>query len=647
MSVMSPSPTPEFSGVADQSRGGALRALATALLLSQLCFWIGLGAAEYLAKPRGALPQREALLQLAEPDGSFAAEGSLIPVPLQVEPGYAYRDAERRPGGRFLHYFDVDDPAAELALFLGYTRRIEEVRLNGQILKAQTSAESWAVMGGFQPATFLLPPEFLRSGRNELAIKVSGRSLKILPVFYLADAGKVISAHRWARLFSVDLVVASIGIMLFVVLLLLTTDWPAGDRQRVNALAVLLLAWTLRNLSILDIDDGLPDSVRLLFSLLVTYGFLAALLAFVFAWAGHATLGRRLALGVLAVATAIAVIANLGGTRLLFAWGQDLETLLTQLIAITGAVLLLRRHATHPQGTLGETVLFLICLTAVMVDDLDNRLHWQIPGFDWLPLTFYAAPMCGILLALGMNANLAAQTARSRRLALARNEELQRELAEREREIAAAYAARQALERDAALSAERQRLVRDMHDGVGGQLVSLLLATRNNSLTRGQLIDALQTTVEDLRLIVQSLDSAGDSLEEALARFRERATPRIEAAGIEVQWRIDAQARTLGFGPTAILQIYRALQEMCTNVLRHAAARRIEIGLRVTGVEGEQVTLSVADDGVGVSPNARMSGQGLRSLHDRAAQLGGGLTIGAGLEGRGTCFELTIPIPAR
>lgn len=643
---MSPTPTPEFSGVIDRRRGTRLRALATALLLSQLCFWLGLGTAEYLAKPRGALPQGEALLQLAEPDGSFPADGQLIPVPVENEPAYRYRDAERRPAGRFLHRFDVSDASAELALFLGYTRRIDEVRLNGQILKAQTSAESWAVMGGFQPATFLLPPEFLRVGRNEIAIKVSGRALKILPVFYIADAGEVLDAHRWARLFSVDLVVASIGIMLFVVLLLLTTDWPTNDRQRVNALAVLLLAWTLRNLSILDIDDGLPNSVRLLFSLLVTYGFLAALLAFTFAWANQADRGRRLALGVMAIATVIAVIANLGGTRLLFAWGQELETLLTQLIAITGAVLLLRRHAAQPRGSFGETVLFLICLTAVMIDDLDNRLHLQVPGFDWLPLTFYAAPMCGIVLALGMNANLAAQTARSRRLAVARNEELQRELAEREMEIAAAYAARQSLERDAALSAERQRLVRDMHDGVGGQLVSLLLATRNDSISREQLIEALQTTVEDLRLIVQSLDSAGDSLEEALARFRERATPRIEAAGVEVRWRIDARARTPGFGPTAVLQIYRALQEMCTNVLRHAGARRIEIGLQRTGSADERITLSVADDGIGLPLNAGTSGHGLRSLHDRAAELGGTLATGPGIGGRGTRFELSLPLPA-
>ena len=245
-----------------------------------------------------------------------------------------------------------------------------------------------------------------------------------------------------------------------------------------------------------------------------------------------------------------------------------------------------------------------------------------------------------------MNANLAAQSARSRRLAVARNEELQRELAEREIEIAAAYAARQSLERDAALSAERQRLVRDMHDGVGGQLVSLLLATRNDSLSREQLIAALQTTVEDLRLIVQSLDSAGDSLEEALARFRERATPRIEAAGVEVRWRIDARASTPGFGPTAVLQIYRALQEMCTNVLRHAGARRIEIGLQRTGSADERITLSVADNGIGLPPNAGTSGHGLRSLHDRAAELGGSLTIGPGLEGRGTRFELSLPLPA-
>jgi signal transduction histidine kinase len=187
---------------------------------------------------------------------------------------------------------------------------------------------------------------------------------------------------------------------------------------------------------------------------------------------------------------------------------------------------------------------------------------------------------------------------------------------------------RQALIRQSALAEERRRIMRDMHDGIGGRLVSLaaqLQGTQRTSATsidRQELASELLMALEDMRLIVDSLDTAGDDLGMALGAFRGRMEPRLGGSGLETHWALDDAVASLHLPAAAILDIYRILQEVFANVLRHARARSVSFRAQLRP-DGE-VWIDVDDDGVGIG--GAPQGTGRTSMRDRASRHGASVT---------------------
>ena len=195
------------------------------------------------------------------------------------------------------------------------------------------------------------------------------------------------------------------------------------------------------------------------------------------------------------------------------------------------------------------------------------------------------------------------------------------------------------------LLAERARIMRDMHDGVGGQLVSLLSAVRGGKSNIDRMDQDIQNALNDLRLMIDSLDNVGTSLDTALAIFQERARARLKAEGIKFHWKNLLDEPAEGFGSETVLHIYRILQEALTNIQRHAQAKNVSITLeKIAGDLSLQIT--VKDDGRGIS-NQDKSGRGIESMKGRARKLGGILTIEP--ENSGTILRLQLketPTPA-
>jgi signal transduction histidine kinase len=91
--------------------------------------------------------------------------------------------------------------------------------------------------------------------------------------------------------------------------------------------------------------------------------------------------------------------------------------------------------------------------------------------------------------------------------------------------------------------------------------------------------------------------------------------------------------------PAAVeVAAYRIVQEALMNVAKHAQARSCNIRLALAGA----LQIEIADDGVGLS-DARSPGVGLRSMHERAAELGGTCEIGS-MVGGGTRIGIRLPV---
>jgi two-component system sensor histidine kinase UhpB len=197
--------------------------------------------------------------------------------------------------------------------------------------------------------------------------------------------------------------------------------------------------------------------------------------------------------------------------------------------------------------------------------------------------------------------------------------------------------------------AERRRLARDLHDGIGQTLTALKQqldvveqsASELPAAARTRLRDAAELAAQALHetrelsrlLRPQILDDLG--LEPALRwltrTFSERTGLALEVDLVGIDRRLPPDLETLA---------YRVVQEGLNNVGKHAGAGRAQVWARC---EGGQLELVVADDGKGFDPNApEGDGSGLRGMRDRVELFGGRIDIGS-RPGKGTRIVARVP----
>ncbi len=228
---------------------------------------------------------------------------------------------------------------------------------------------------------------------------------------------------------------------------------------------------------------------------------------------------------------------------------------------------------------------------------------------------------------------------------------------EAEEKLKASFAREEERARAAALTRERTRLMRDLHDGLGGQLVSIVaLSERGNGSP--DIGEAARAALKDLRLVIDSMDDIGGDLMLALGSWRERAMAQLRPHGIALDWRAGtAQGLPVHpeLRPWHVIQIVRLLDEAVTNAVKHANARRITVRIEtLAGPAGvERGCITVEDDGKGfeVSPDGTAAvsikaARGLRNMRSRATRCGAELELSSCTAGdgvQGTRVRLTMP----
>jgi signal transduction histidine kinase len=154
--------------------------------------------------------------------------------------------------------------------------------------------------------------------------------------------------------------------------------------------------------------------------------------------------------------------------------------------------------------------------------------------------------------------------------------------------------------------------------------------------------EALRDALDDLRLVIDSLDPGEQDLLTVLGMVRARLEPRLAQHGLRFQWRVVEVPPLPGFGPDMALQVMRIVQEAITNVVKHARASRITIRTgEAPGPGGRAgVFVEIVDDGNGMAAHP-VPGRGLVGMRRRAARLGGVVAIDA--MDRGTRVRLWLP----
>lgn len=228
------------------------------------------------------------------------------------------------------------------------------------------------------------------------------------------------------------------------------------------------------------------------------------------------------------------------------------------------------------------------------------------------------------------------------------NRDLESRLTAREAQLEVTYQKLRLIENEQVLSTERQRLMQDMHDGLGSSLTSALRALDGGHSQTMELRQMLSECIDDLKLTIDSLEPVQTDLLLLLASVRYRLGQRLQAAGIEVLWLVQDVPSLPWLDPKSALHILRIFQEVLSNISKYAQAKQVVFQTRYTDT---QVIVSIADNGLGfampVHDNPALSdvqtirGRGLRNMRQRADALGARVRWERAAVG--SCFELHLP----
>jgi nitrate/nitrite-specific signal transduction histidine kinase len=200
-----------------------------------------------------------------------------------------------------------------------------------------------------------------------------------------------------------------------------------------------------------------------------------------------------------------------------------------------------------------------------------------------------------------------------------------------------------------AVMKERSRLSRDLHDSVTQSLygVTLYAEAAARQLILGdtdavadhlcELRSTAQESLREMRLLIFELRLPALKREGLAAALQMRLEAVEEKVGLETSFTVEGDGR---LSPEIEEGLYRIAQEALNNALKHAHANRVSVHLHHNH---QLVTLKIADDGVGFDPAAEQGkgGFGLRGMAERAARLGGELTVQSSPD-HGTCIRVEV-----
>ncbi len=550
---------------------------------------------------------------------------------------------------RISYEIDVGDcagsPAAALWVFrAGAPYRIETQGMPLTLLSASDLARSNVqgrvqpsdtdgVYNGRIPALFALPPgartlrielqtvPYLSAGVVQLAV---GPTNLLLPLH--TDAVRSVVGHADA----------ASGVVLVIGLMALLLWLPRWRDLSLLWLAIACGLWGVRGL--IYFDNTVPGN-PLLFEQLNAVNALLAAVAIVAAVLRLIRPVSRRHVQVMLAAALLSLLAfplaELAGQGAVAARSLA-QAAGTGIICWLGLQIWQRRQAMPLRHFSAFTFCLLTLLTAV-AHDLMVVAGVLPPTSDAFVFWGFVVVLVGFALMSGeyvvMTLNRAERS----------NEELELRIAQKSSALELSYQQLRSSEQEAARAQERERLLRDMHDGMGAQLMTALRGVERGALTPQQVAQSLQDGLDELRMLMDSTDM-GHYLPGALATWRNRWDARLAAAGVQLEWHIDDALDRIQLSSEVALQVMRILQEAATNIVKHSQAQRMTLD---ACVRNGQLHIEVTDDGVGLPDAAvRPGARGLKNMHYRAKEIGAKLDICNRVAPlAGSCVKLVVPLP--
>ncbi len=544
---------------------------------------------------------------------------------------------------RFKLEAEFELPAKAAApLWAVYHRQLSDgarVRINGTIVgDVPTSTPDTAVLN-VRPFMFVVPVELLRDGVNRLELQwATHDSTQDVPSIFIGPVD-VVRAYYERRFFWQN-TMAQVGLDFALVNAAILVGIFALRRREVRYLLMGLTALSWANVCFAYLLPPMPAA-------LLPYWHLARLTGIAgaasFCWLvllletepQHRFYGR-LCMAWAAVGP-IWYLANLwlhdstDSSALEAYWGGTLIALgLYPLFRLARSLM---RHWDWRRGV------YLLAATAGMLAG-GADLVMSATGTGLFGSIGYSAQATSPLWFTAMVAVLVKDFANFLVSQRRQNELMTHKLAEQQITLQRLHELDQQREGERAALQERQRIMQDIHDGLGSQLVSSLALSERGALDSRQTSALLRECIDDLRLAIDSLAGGDDTFAVMAGNLRFRMEPRLRAAGISLKWNSAALSDSAAVPASHALPLLRVMQESLNNALKHSHATEIAV---TSSSDDGGLHITVSDNGKGFDPQQVHLGKGMGSMEKRARGIGAVLdiaTVG------GTRVRITLPSTA-
>ncbi len=531
--------------------------------------------------------------------------------------------------GRF--YFDRQNiGASPLALYTVSTRNNFTITLNGSEVFRNFADVSDENTPWYRPFLIPLPNDVLKDGQNEIIFHVfSKESVGIGRV--MIGPNKVLETHHASKFFWQITAPKAANFAMLLLGALAFLFW-LGRKQEIELLwlSVSTVLWFIRNYQFFAATVPFDMALYNVVPIYATYFASVATAAFYFCFIKlphrHRYIFILFAVGVPLV---LAHFFSLASDFVLY--------IPTTAIVFCVAILGFFEAKKHLNIEHGVLAIGMMSTPIATLYDLYVAIRFGGDGS-----ATYVAVFGGFFYAVAFVISFGKRAMDAFKYLGESNLILEERIAEASAELAESEAARQALIVAQALESERGRLMQEMHDGIGSNLITSLAVARQQNQPEAT-INTLSRALNDLKITVDSLEPVEGDLIALIGNLRHRMSGDLKAAGISCKWEVGECKSLPWLDATNALHVLRIYSEAIGNVLAHSGATEMKIGCQEENHEGiSGIMTFVTDNGSGFNADQLSYGKGIANMQARAKSLHGVLTHSSH-EDKGTLVKLWLP----
>lgn len=523
----------------------------------------------------------------------------------------------------------------DLAFMVDLPRLGIKVELNGNDIYEYYTISNYQTNSWNSPVYFRLPNKFLNARDNEIILRMEINSTFGTNGGYLRVGPEATIAKLYDFMNLADnLFPRSItNIMLFLSFCLLLL-WLARPKDyEFLWLAMTGLLWSARNWRYFIQTPPLEAKYFLTISNLLIYLFLICLLGF----AGY-FVGLRHFKPYIKIVAAACIGSFLLHFIVQFTYGDVRGLYLLALSISFFSTLYICFESAKSLTTEKAMIIFpLFVLLGLSFHDIG------VVALDWPGVAFSLQPYGSIFLFFTFTFALGGRIIHAFDNLENMNIILDNEVKAATDKLKASEKAKHELELSLAIENERERLMREIHDGIGSSLMTTLAVTKSQD-AKSPAVPALQRAIADLRIAVDSLEPIQGNVSTLLASLRYRLERDLNEAGIKFIWRVDEVPAIEWLDAVSALHILRILQEAISNIIAHAKAQNITVTCQEAhNSEKPGIIIGLEDDGKGIRRAEHSKGRGIANMKARAAAIAAKLEI-VSMPRKGTKLSLWLPL---